>query len=136
MRKNWPVCCNLFPNMRIYEYISRIRRALILGIFCLFVPLSNYAAELLMIEEPGCIYCDRFNREIAPAYPKTSEGRKAPLRRLQLDEPFPAEFANVRAATVTPTFILVNEGREIDRLIGYPGDEYFWFLLGEMLEKL
>ena len=136
MCKIWPVCCNLFPNMQTYEYISRIRRALILGLLCLFVPLANHAAELLMIEEPGCVYCDRFNREIAPAYPKTSEGRKAPLRRLQLDDPFPAELANVRAATVTPTFILVDDGREIDRLVGYPGDEYFWFLLGEMLEKL
>jgi hypothetical protein len=24
----------------------------------------------------------------------------------------------------------------VDRLIGYPGDEYFWFLLGQMLDKL
>ena len=34
------------------------------------------------------------------------------------------------------TFILVDKGEEVDRLIGYPGDEHFWFLLGDMLEKL
>lgn len=136
MRKNCSDYCNLFRNMQINEYFRRNCWGLILSFTCLFIPLSSQAAELLIVEEPGCVYCDRFNREIAPAYPNTSEGRKAPLRRLQIADPLPAEFSKVRPATVTPTFILVDNGQEVDRLVGYPGDEYFWFLLGEMLEKL
>ena len=97
---------------------------------------SAHAAELIMVEEHGCVYCERFNREIAPAYSKTSEGKQAPLRRLLLSEPWPSQLQDVRPATVTPTFILINDGQEVDRLIGYPGDEHFWFLLNTMLEKL
>ncbi len=97
---------------------------------------SAHAAELIMVEEEGCVYCERFNRQIAPAYPKTAEGKQAPLRRLLLSEPWPEQLHAVRPATVTPTFILINDGQEVDRLIGYPGDEHFWFLLNTMLEKL
>lgn len=122
--------------MQIYEYFRRVWWGVILGASCVLTPLKAQAAELLMVEEPGCVYCALFNREIAPAYPKTSEGRKAPLRRLQLAEAFPEEFSKIKPANVTPTFILVDNGEEIDRLVGYPGDEYFWFLLGQMLEKL
>lgn len=94
------------------------------------------AAELLVVEQEGCPYCDKFNREIVEAYPNTDEGARAPLRRVDLHESWPSEYASVDPATVTPTFILVDNGREIDRLVGYPGDEYFWFLLAEMLDKL
>ena len=41
-----------------------------------FSPAS--AAELLMMEQPGCAWCARFDAEIAPAWPKTEEGRRAP----------------------------------------------------------
>lgn len=101
-----------------------------------WISTALQAAELIMVEEPGCVYCARFNREIAPAYPKTDEGRLAPLRRVQLHDPWPSDLTEIKTARFTPTFILVDEGREIDRLTGYPGDEHFWFLLGEMLAKL
>lgn len=122
--------------MQNTEYFHRIILGLILVVSSLLSPMTTQAAELLMVEEPGCVYCARFNREIGPAYPKTDEGKRAPLRRLQLHEPWPLELKSVRKATVTPTFILVENGKELDRLVGYPGDEYFWFLLAEMLEKL
>lgn len=89
-----------------------------------------------MIESDDCPYCQRFHAEIGVAYPKTEEGRLAPLRILDISKPMPVELANIERAFVTPTFILVNNNTEVDRLLGYPGDEYFWFLLGEMLEKL
>lgn len=117
--------------MRIFEYISTS-----LLLLALLVPRMLQAAELVMVEEPGCVYCAKFNREIAPAYPKTKEGKLAPLRRIQLHDPWPADMAGMAPAQFTPTFILVEDGREIDRLAGYPGDEHFWFLLGEMLDKL
>lgn len=122
--------------MQIYEYLKRIIRSPFLALILLLGPMAAQSAELLMIEEPGCVYCARFNREIGPAYPKTDEGKLAPLRRLQIADPWPASLADVRKASVTPTFILIADGIEIDRLVGYPGDEHFWFLLTQMLDKL
>jgi hypothetical protein len=94
------------------------------------------AAELIMLERPGCSWCLRWNREIAPVYPKTAEGRQAPLRRVDVTEPWPADLAGVDGDLYTPTFIVVDNGTEIARLRGYPGEDFFWPLLGEMLGKL
>ena len=33
----------------------------------------------------------------------------------------------------TPTFVLVREGRELARIEGYPGEDFFWGLLAAML---
>lgn len=122
--------------MQIYEYFQKSVLRLLLVLICMCMTAMAHSAELLMIEEPGCIYCARFNREIGPAYPKTDEGRLAPLRRLQLADPWPNDLQDVRKASFTPTFILIDNGVEVDRLVGYPGDEHFWFLLNQMLEQL
>ncbi len=89
-----------------------------------------------MVEEENCPYCDRFNSEIAPIYPKTEEGKIAPLRRINLANAWPHDLSFIQPETLTPTFILVADGREVGRLYGYQGDEFFWFLLGELLDKL
>jgi thioredoxin-related protein len=94
------------------------------------------AAELVMLQQPGCVWCARWDREIAPAYPKTAEGKRAPLRRVDITKPWPQDLAGVRLERLTPTFVLVEDGAEIARLRGYPGDEFFWFLLDQMLAKL
>jgi len=94
------------------------------------------AAELIMLERPGCGWCLRWNQEIAPEYSKTAEGRQAPLRRVDVTKPWPADLAGVATDRYTPTFIVVDNGREIARLRGYPGEDFFWPLLAEMLTRL
>lgn len=94
------------------------------------------AAELLVLERPGCSWCARFEAEIAPAWPKTREGRIAPLRRVDITLPWPAELDAIAIERFTPTFVLVDGGVEIGRLRGYPGDEFFWTSIGELLDKL
>ena len=36
----------------------------------------------------------------------------------------------------TPTFVLWHEGREIGRIVGYLGEDFFWGQLGELIEQL
>lgn len=45
--------------------------------------------RLLMVEQPGCPYCRLFDRDLAPIYPLSPEGRAAPLVRVQLRGPYP-----------------------------------------------
>ncbi|PJK30339.1 transcriptional regulator [Minwuia thermotolerans] len=120
-----------------------MRRSLISGVIAgllvwasLAWPAAAGALELVMLERPGCAWCRRFDAEIAPAYPLTAEGARAPLRRVDVTGSWPGDLAGVRRERFTPTFVLVHEGVEVDRLRGYPGDEFFWFLLGEMLSRL
>ncbi|WP_367379453.1 hypothetical protein [Loktanella sp. 3ANDIMAR09] len=87
-----------------------------------------------MAEERGCIYCARWNAEIADIYPKTPEGRTAPLLRYDIQRDVaPIELAS--RVVFTPTFVLVKDGMEIDRLEGYPGEDFFWGILGMMLNR-
>jgi len=90
------------------------------------------AAELVMVEQPGCEWCERWNEEIAPAYPKTTEGKFAPLRRVDLRR-MPPSLAITRRVNFTPTFLIVEDGQEIARLEGYPGENFFWPVLAKLL---
>ena len=94
------------------------------------------AAELLMFEQKGCVYCALFNREIAPAYGRTDEGKRAPLRRVDIDAPLPSDLAFVQRERFTPVFVLVDGGREYGRIRGYPGETFFFGLLANMIERL
>ena len=91
--------------------------------------------ELVMVEQRGCAYCARWDAEIAPIYPKTEEAARAPLRRIDLRAPVPDDLSLSRPAVFTPTFVLVLDGAEVDRIEGYPGPDFFWALLNDMLAK-
>ena len=94
------------------------------------------AAELVMFDDPGCIWCRRWLAEIGPSYPNTEEGRLAPLRRIDIRDQKKAGIALARPVTATPTFVLVHEEQEVGRLAGYAGSEFFYPQLGELLKKL
>lgn len=97
--------------------------------------IATAEAELMMAEEPGCVWCARWNREIGPIYDKTGEGAAAPLRRVDITDPIPDDITLTRSVNFTPTFILLIDGEEMARIEGYPGEDFFWWLLGNMLTE-
>lgn len=104
------------------------------ALMALFLAGTAMAAELVMVEQTGCAWCARWNAEIAPAYPKTAEGKFAPLRRVDL-RALPGDLEITRRVNFTPTFLLVENGREIARLEGYPGEDFFWPVLENLLKE-
>lgn len=115
---------------------ARIHKAVLAFLVWLALAPPAVAAELIMLEQPGCAWCARFNAEIAPAWPNSEEGRLAPLRRVDITEDWPDDLADIRKERFTPTFVLVEDGKEIGRLRGYAGDEFFWYLAGELIARL
>ena len=101
-----------------------------------FTPLAQAQAELVMIEEEWCEWCQRWNEEVGVVYAKTGEGRRAPLRRVDIHSDEHKALKLKFRAQFTPTFVLMDEGIEIGRIEGYPGEDFFWGLLGRLLEKL
>jgi hypothetical protein len=92
--------------------------------------------RLLMVEQPGCVYCRVFNRDIAPIYAVAPEGRAVPLVHVQLRDPAPEGVTLASRPFATPTFILIGpDGAELDRIVGYLGEDFFWPYLGRMLER-
>jgi hypothetical protein len=92
--------------------------------------------RLLMVEQPGCAYCRIFNRDIAPIYARAPEGRAVPLVHVPLREPAPEGVTLASRPFATPTFILIDpDGTEIDRIVGYAGQDFFWSYLGRMFDR-
>ena len=116
------------------EFFSRA--ALFGAMFLASTVSTAQAAELVMFEQAGCSWCEAFDRDIAPIYGKTEEGRRAPLRRLDVAQNLPPDLAFLDVERLTPLFVLVDRGREIGRIRGYPGEDHFWGLLGVLMKKL
>ena len=114
-----------------------LTRSIAAAALALLVTTGAAASEtrLLMVEQAGCAYCAQWNAEIAPAYPKTTEGRFAPLLRADLREGPPDGISYDRKVLFTPTFILLEDGDELARIEGYPGEDFFWPLLSQMLRE-
>jgi hypothetical protein len=113
----------------------RFARALTLLAVLLACPAAN-AAELVMFWRAGCPYCARFDREIGPIYGRTDEGKAAPLRRVDIHKPIPPDLGSIAIERVTPVFVLVEQGREIGRIRGYPGEDNFWGLLAGLIDGM
>ena len=72
--------------------------------------------------------------EIGPAYPKTDEGKYAPLMRRDIGLGAPEGGRYARRVNFTPTFILMEDGTELARIEGYPGEDFFWPILTQLLK--
>ncbi len=107
----------------------------LLGVF-LVIGQANAEVRLMMVEELGCPYCDRWKAEIGPIYPKTAEGRIAPLVKVMIRDPLADGITLNSPPIYTPTFILLNDGQEVGRIEGYQSDEFFWWFVETMIKKL
>lgn len=109
------------------------------GIFTAHAATTQQPVEkgikLLMVERQGCIHCAAFRREIAPGYATSSEGGRAPLVPIDIDGPWPDGLALGSAPYLTPTFILLRDGVELSRIIGYPGADRFYPMLSQMMAE-
>lgn len=98
--------------------------------------LPAAAAELIMFDRAGCPYCVKWKKEVGPGYSKTAEGALAPLRIHNIADGQIKEIEFKRPVRFSPTFVLVDNGREIDRITGYLDNATFWGLYAPMIERL
>lgn len=89
--------------------------------------------RLVMVEDPGCPYCALWDKEVGGAYAASAEGRFAPLVRRRRDDPDVKKLGKI---VYSPTFIVVRDGVEVGRIVGYPGPDFFWGLLEGLLKKV
>ena len=118
--------------------MTRLMRITISGLLGFFLSAAQMSAEvrLMMVEELGCPWCERWKAEIGPIYPKTAEGRIAPLFKVMIHDPLADTITLKSPPVYTPTFILSNDGQEVGRIEGYQSDEFFWWFMETMIKKL
>jgi thioredoxin-related protein len=105
-------------------------------LWAMLAPAGAQTAELLMFESPGCPWCKRWHAEVGPGYPRSEEGKRAPLRIVPLERSSTGGVALASPVGASPTFVLVNQGKEVGRIVGYPGADFFWPMLAELIGKM
>lgn len=111
-------------------------RILAVPLFCLALwlqALSASALELVMVDRVGCGYCIAWKRDIGPAYPNTEMGQFAPLRTVDIGALKSSGIDLQGRVLFTPTFLLVEDDKELGRIEGNPGEEFFWHMLHQLL---
>jgi hypothetical protein len=58
--------------------------------------------------------------------PKTLEGDVAPLQRIDIHSKLSTDIILKSSPQFTPTFIVVSNNKEVGRIEGYPGEDFFW----------
>ena len=92
------------------------------------------AAELIMVEQQGCYYCLEWKDQLGHIYPKTPEGKFAPLKTIDITEV--DKIKGLQSDVIfTPTFVLMENDKELGRLEGYSSEDFFWELLEVILKE-
>ena len=118
------------------RFLSQVCLSVVLALCSLAAIGPARGAELIMFEQAGCPYCEAFDREIAPIYPRTPIGRLAPLRHVDIYRPVPDDLTFLRVERVTPVFVLIDHGREIGRIRGYSNEANFWGLIEDLIAEI
>jgi thioredoxin-related protein len=97
-------------------------------------PVTARALELVMYDKAGCVWCNRFERDIGRRYSSIDVSRDAPLRRVDIHDQRRSGVDLEEPVLYTPTFVLADDnGAEIGRITGYQGEEAFWANLDDLL---
>jgi hypothetical protein len=89
--------------------------------------------ELVVIEARDCPMCQLLRDEIAPIYRATARAGRAPLRFVDVAHADLETMGLTSPVEIIPTVVLMRDGTEIDRLVGYTGPEIFMRAVGVML---
>lgn len=97
------------------------------------IDIARDPAVLVMIGDPGCPYCARWEREVAPGYVASEDGKLAPLVRRGRRDP---DIAFIERVVFSPTFVMLVRGREVGRIVGYGGADLFWMQLAALMDDV
>lgn len=94
-------------------------------------------AEFVMLERHDCPFCRWWHRDVgARAWNASDLGQRAPLRQVDAALDLPADLAWLPGARIVPSFILVKDGSEIGRFLGFNGALFFWQQAEALLRRL
>ena len=111
------------------HYLFSVLSILGLSVFCL-TALQNVPAladKLVMFDSKHCPTCIKFKREMAGKYWKSDLGKQLPLSIVNSNSSraMARYEGRVDPISFTPTFVLISDGEEVARFIGYNGRSHF-----------
>ena len=117
--------------MPVLARLSRVASSLLLAAV-LLIPLQAVAeTRLVMVTSDHCPFCRAWERDVGVIYDRSPYAPNMPLTRVEIGAPLPDDIVLAGPVIGTPTFLIVSDGREIDRQRGYDDAEMFWWWLSD-----
>jgi len=108
---------------------------LILALFVCVAGKAAQAADLVYFNSSACSVCERWDEEVGVLYGKTDEAKRLALRPQSIHDEKPTDLSFLKGVAFTPTFVVVEDGREVGRIVGYISDYFFWGQLEGLIKK-
>ena len=98
-------------------------------------PLKDLKADntntLVFVTSEHCPFCKAWEQQVSHLYDQTPYGKNAPLRRIDISM-IRIELPDLSPQVIgTPTFIILEFGKEIGRIRGYTDADMFYWQLSE-----
>jgi thioredoxin-related protein len=97
------------------------------------LPASNL--ELVVMEAPGCTYCELFRRDVLPSYQASERAKEMPIRFLDINDTTPEALGLDSDIDIVPTFVVLKNHKEIGRIPGYMGPEFFFHSINHLISS-
>jgi thioredoxin-related protein len=94
------------------------------------------ALEVLIFEHADCAYCRIFRRDVLPKYRHAVAANAVPLRFVDIGKSDTGGLELKARIDTVPTAVVMRDGREVDRIVGYWGPDNFFKLLAHILAKI
>lgn len=123
--------------------LSTVAIAFVIAL-CVLIPSGRAAVdsvalapkmEVLVFEHPDCNYCRVFRRNVVPRYQQSSSSSDAPLRFIDIASTDVGALPLRARIDVVPTAVLMKDGQEVDRIVGYWGPDNFLKMLTYIRSK-
>jgi thioredoxin-related protein len=120
---------SLFSVMKYRLFIFTL--SLALAIMTMLIKPVLAERELLMITSDSCPFCMAWERDVGQIYNKSTYAKNLPLIRIQFGSSLPENMQLLAEVRGTPTFIILENQKEIDRIVGYSDAEMYWWQISE-----
>jgi hypothetical protein len=87
------------------------------------IPAFSGKTTLVMVDKENCVWCKKWEEAVGPAYAASPEGKVAPMVRIRLGH---KDLSGIKGLAFAPTFVLIANGKEIGKIVGYSGPDQFW----------
>ena len=87
--------------------------------------------RLIMVTSDHCPFCQLWERGVGVIYDKSPYASDLPLTRIEFGTAIPGNVKITTPVIGTPTFIILGDDRELDRISGYEDAEMFWWWLSD-----
>lgn len=91
------------------------------------------SVELLVFEHRDCVYCRVFRSDTLPRYRESENASKAPIRFVSIEHTDTTNLKLSGAIQMVPTFVLMQDGREVGRIAGYWAPDNFFKMLSNLM---